>query len=159
MPCQLRCPHQPWHGVHVVKEDTPPTHAVILLKEDLEITGEVDLCLERKAIDETIDMRRGSQGEATYMQYECTVYTTHFAHDDGAINSQLQVIQSCPHCLNHTLHSVYLLPQENVHWCQCTHFLQHGLHLGMTRKGTIIHYQDSIKVEQLTLRTFTPVSY
>ena len=66
--------------------------------------------------------------------YICT--STHFTHNDGAINSQLKVIQGCPHCLNHTLHSVNLLTQEDVHWCKCTHLLQHGLHLHPIEEGT-----------------------
>ena len=51
------------------------------------------------------------------------------AHDDGAINGQLQVQQGGADLANHTLHPVNLLPQEDVHGSNGPHLFQPCPHL------------------------------
>ena len=65
------------------------------------------------------------------------VVGTHLTHDDGAINGQLQVLQSAPHHSDHTLHAVNLLPQEDVHGSNGSHLLQPGPHL----MGDVVSWQ------------------
>ena len=51
------------------------------------------------------------------------------AHDDGALNGQLQVHKGEAHDGDDTLHPVNLLTQEDVHGGQRAHLLQARLHL------------------------------
>ena len=52
----------------------------------------------------------------------------YLTHDDGAVDCQLQVLQSGAHHADHSLHAVDLLPQENIHWSNSPHLLQAGPH-------------------------------
>lgn len=45
------------------------------------------------------------------------------AHYDGAINGKFEIRQCLPDSGYHPLHSVDLLPQEDIHRRQSSHFL------------------------------------
>ena len=71
-----------------------------------------------------------------------TIRVAHLAHDDGAVNGQLQVLQGSPHNGDHTLHPVNFLTQEDIHGGQCTHLLEPCLYLrvsvGMGREENAV---------------------
>ena len=53
---------------------------------------------------------------------------THSTHDDSAINSQLQVVESAAHYTDDTLHVIYFLSEEDVHGSNGPHLLKPCLH-------------------------------
>ena len=52
----------------------------------------------------------------------------HLTHDDGAINSQLQVVESAAYYTDDPLHAVYFLSEEDVHGSNGPHLLKLCLH-------------------------------
>jgi len=65
------------------------------------------------------------------------------AHDDGAVDGQLEVGERGAHQRDHPLDAVHLLPQEDVHWLEGPHLLETLPHLigrdvvGIRRMGKL----------------------
>ena len=57
------------------------------------------------------------------------MHVTDLAHDDGALDGQLEVHEGESDTGDDTLHAVNLLAQEDVHGGQRAHLLQARLHL------------------------------
>ena len=54
---------------------------------------------------------------------------THLVHDDGAVNSELEVNQGVSDHADDALHAVKLLPQEDVERLQRSHLPKPVVHL------------------------------
>lgn len=52
-----------------------------------------------------------------------------FAHDNGPIDGQFEVLQDGAHSRYHALHAVDLLAQEDVDWLQLAHLFETALDL------------------------------
>lgn len=75
-------------------------------------------------------------------------------HDDRPVNSQLKLAERYSHSVNHSLHTVDLLPQKDVQGFQVVHLLQQLFHLFEWNKSSD-HQKFQLSVLRVNFSKFT----